>query len=61
MKLFELVNLNYEEGYSMYYRMTIVAESLEQARELANNDEETYWGLRKVIELDKPMIISVED
>lgn len=42
MKLFELVNLNYEEGYSMYYRMTIVAESLEQARELANNDEETY-------------------
>ena len=41
--------------------MTIVAESLEQARELANEDEETYGGLTKVIELTKPMIISVED
>ncbi len=61
MKLFILQNANYEEGYSLYMKQTILAESVEQAKEIANQEEETNWILWEEIDMTKPQIISQDD
>lgn len=61
MKLFILQNANYEEGFSLYSKQTILAESVDQAIEIANNEEETTWILWEEIDMTKPRIISQDD
>lgn len=61
MKIFILQNANYEEGFSLYSKQTILAESVDQAIKIANNEEETNWILWEEIDMSKPRIISQDD
>lgn len=61
MKIFILQNANYEEGFSLYSKQTILAESVDQAIKIANNEEETNWVLWEEIDMSKPRIISQDD